>query len=209
MSSARESFIRAVDFYNDAIAIIDQRVGVDSLFTFNEEDRDKDNTTADLAEFKSALTSQSYTMDDGDFIGDKAVINPVLFFLEGSIINQLPQSEAGFLSVIGDKFTTDLVEDPTFGGFLPHWDQAYFKQKLLDWEMLDTNASPTSTTKEVSSQSKWSYSGWLGYLHIPKGQEENAFYAYHQYFGWIGMILRTRLQSGFSICQMKKMSGCG
>ena len=84
MSSARTSFIRAVDFYNDAIAIIDQRVGVDSLFTFNEEDReDKDNTTADLAEFKSALTSDSYTMDDGDFIGDKAVINPDAFFLEG------------------------------------------------------------------------------------------------------------------------------
>lgn len=190
LNDARTSFIAAVDNYLEAIAIIDTRIGVDSLFKLDPDDvADKNETTADLEEFKSAIQSDSYTMEDDDFEGDKKIINPNAFFA-GKVdpIKQLPQSEAKFLSVIGDKFTTDLVEDPTFGGFLPHWDQTYFKQKLLDWEMLDTNASPTSTTKEVSSQSKWSYSGWLGYLHIPKGQDENAFYAYHQYFGWIGMI---------------------
>ena len=190
LNDARTSFIAAVDNYLEAIAIIDTRIGVDSLFKLDPDDvADKNETTADLEEFKSAIQSDSYTMEDDDFEGDKKIINPNAFFA-GKVdpMKQLPQSEAKFLSVIGDKFTTDLVEDPTFGGFLPHWDQTYFKQKLLDWEMLDTNASPTSTTKEVSSQSKWSYSGWLGYLHIPKEQSENAFYAYHQYFGWIYMI---------------------
>ena len=90
---------------------------------------DKNETTADLEEFKSAIQSDSYTMEDDDFEGDKKIINPNAFFA-GKVdpIKQLPQSEAKFLSVIGDKFTTDLVEDPTFGGFLPHWDQTYFKQ---------------------------------------------------------------------------------
>ena len=191
MSSARESFIRAVDYYNDAIAIIDQRVGTDSLFTFHEEDREeKDNITADLAEFQSALTSQSYTLDDDDFIGDKAIINPdALFSGRFDPINQLPQSEAGFLSVIGDRFTTPTVDDPTFGGFLPNWDQQYLTEKLNEWEMLDTNISALSSTKAVPSHNNWSYSGWFGYFLRPPGEtDDSEFFAYHQYLGWIGVV---------------------
>ncbi len=189
--NSRESFISAFDYYNQSMAIIEQRIGEEYLFTLNEEDiDDKNQVTADLAEFISVISSESYTMGDDEFSGDKAVISPdALFSGRFDPINQLPQSEAGFLSVIGNSFTTSAVDDPTFGGFFPNWDQEYLTQKLLDWEMLDTNASAMSSAKLVSSQEEWYHSGWLGYFFRPNGQNDDSkFYAYHQFLGWIRVV---------------------
>ena len=70
-----------MDNYLEAIAIIDTRIGVDSLFKLDPDDvADKNETTADLEEFKSAIQSDSYTMEDDDFEGDKKIINPNAFF---------------------------------------------------------------------------------------------------------------------------------
>ena len=146
-------------------------------------------TSKDLKEFQAAISSTSYTMEDDEFEGNFAIINPdAIFSGKFDPINQLPQSDAGFLSVIGDTFTSHEVDDPTFGGVFPNWTQDYLKNKMIDWEMLDYNASPLSSVKSVPSSNStvWSHSGWFGYfLKESNPESEKEFWAYHQHFGWI------------------------
>jgi hypothetical protein len=190
MSQSRQSFIDAVDYYLSAMELIKQRVNQPFLFTLDEWDlADEEETSKDLKEFQASISQTSYTMEDDEFEGNFAIINPDAFF-SGKFdpINQLPQSDAGFLSVIGDTFTSHEVDDPTFGGVFPYWTQDYLKNKMIEWEMLDDNASPLSSVKSVpsSNSSAWSHSGWFGYfLKESNPESEEEFWAYHQHFGWI------------------------
>ena len=190
ISQSRQSFIDAVDYYHSAMELIKQRVNQPFLFTLDEWDlADEEETSKDLKEFQAAISSTSYTMEDDEFEGNFAIINPdAIFSGKFDPINQLPQSDAGFLSVIGDTFTSHEVDDPTFGGVFPNWTQDYLKNKMIDWEMLDDNASPLSSVKSVPSSNStvWSHSGWFGYfLKESNPESEKEFWAYHQHFGWI------------------------
>jgi len=194
MSNARDSFLAAIDYYDSSMILLKQRLGQPFLFVLEETDlEDEKEFSADLAEFQSAVSQTTYTIENNDELdGEYAVINPDAFF-SGKFdpINQLPQSEAGFLSVIGDSFTTHIVDDPTFGGVFPNWTQDYLKNKMIDWEMLDENASPFSSIKSVpsSNSTTWSHSGWFGYFLKPSNQaSDEKFWAYHQHFGWVYIV---------------------
>jgi hypothetical protein len=191
MSDARNSFVSAIEYYDAGIEIIKKRLSEPSLFSLDPGDlEDEAEFSADLTEFKSAVYQTTYSIEDNDeFQGNFAVINPDAFFTgQFDPINQLPQSDAGYLSVIGDTFTSHEVDDPTFGGVFPNWTQDYLKNKMIDWEMLDDNASPLSSVKSVpsSNSSAWSHSGWFGYfLKESNPVNEEKFWAYHQHFGWV------------------------
>ena len=193
MSQSRQSFITAVDYYHSAMELIKQRVNQQFLFTLDELDlADEEETSKDLKEFQAAISNTSYTMEDDEFEGNFAIINPdAIFSGKFDPINQLPQSDAGYLSVIGDTFTSHEVKDPTFGGVFPNWTQDYLKNKMIEWEILDYNASPFSSVQTVpnSSSTPWSHSGWFGYFLKPSNQTDNdQFWAYHQHFGWIFVV---------------------
>jgi hypothetical protein len=193
MSQSRQSFIDAVDYYHSAMELIKKRVNQPFLFTLDEWDlADEEETSKDLKEFQTSISQTSYTMEDDEFEGNFAIINPdAIFSGKFDPINQLPQSDAGYLSVIGDTFTSHEVDDPTFGGVFPNWTQDYLKNKMIEWEILDYNASPFSSAKTVpnSSSTPWSHSGWFGYFLKPATQtDDDQFWAYHQHFGWIFVI---------------------
>lgn len=211
MLEARTSFINAIESYNSARADIRDtgRMSLPRLFNMDENElANEEEFFAELEKYKSEVSKTSHKIDVenfDDFVGDKAIVNPDAFF-SGKFdpINQMPRSEAGFLNILGNDFISDKVDDPTFGGVFPNWTQDYFTQKMLDWGILDTNASPMNSTKKFLNSDNWKSSGWLGYFYRPSNQpsfkdennqsivsDESRFLAYHQYLGWIWVDARS------------------
>ena len=103
------------------------RLGQDRLLVMNSSDlNDEQELRSDLDEFLLALDS-NHNLDKSS---TQDIINLNSFFSgQFDPANQLPEA-------VGNKFSTDILTDPTFGGLFPNWTQSIVSQKAKDANLI-------------------------------------------------------------------------
>lgn len=174
LADARNSFKQAISYYKLGADQMKTRLGQDRLLVMNSSDlNDEQELRSDLDEFLLALDS-NHNLDKSS---TQDIINLNSFFSgQFDPANQLPEA-------VGNKFSTDILTDPTFGGLFPNWTQSIVSQKAKDANLITND--PIEGAADVKGAPNWKKTGWLGFFYAPNRQAgSNEFMMYHSLLGW-------------------------
>ena len=179
--AAKESFKNAISHYKKGADLMKQRLGVERLLEMTADDLDDElELRSDLEEFLLALDN-NHNLDDSstqDIISMNA-----LFSGKFDPANQLPEA-------VGEKFVTDQVTDPTFGGLFPNWTQSIISQYAIDEVLVTEDAIEGAV--EVEGAPNWKKAGWLGFFYAPNREAgSKEFLMFHGLLGWSYLIAES------------------
>ena len=179
--AAKESFKNAISHYKKGADRMLDRLGQSRLLEMTEDDRDDESELrSDLEEFLLALDN-NHNLDDSstqDIISMNA-----LFSGKFDPANQLPEA-------VGEKFVTDQVTDPTFGGLFPNWTQSIISQYAVDEVLVTEDAIEGAV--EVEGAPNWKKAGWLGFFYAPNREAgSKEFLMFHGLLGWSYLIAES------------------
>ena len=175
LNQSKESFKNAVSYYKQASSVMRSRIETERLFKMESSDISEDDQfIADINQFLLALDNNHNLSEDSTEV-DTISLN-ALFSGKVDFANQIP-------AAVGDKFETDVVEDPTFGGLMPNWTPEILKAKMKKENLVSSDSMDGAV--DVKGATNWKQSGWLGYFYIPNRTDPNNFWMYHMYLKWV------------------------
>ena len=151
------------------------RIETERLFKMESSDISEDDQfIADINQFLLALDNNHNLSEDSTEVDTISL--DALFSGKVDFANQIP-------AAVGDKFETDVVEDPTFGGLMPNWTPEILKAKMKKENLVSSDSMDGAV--DVKGATNWKQSGWLGYFYIPNRTDPNNFWMYHMYLKWV------------------------
>jgi len=172
--AAKESFKNAISHYKSGADRMKLRLGQSRLLEMTTDDLDdEEELRSDLEEFLLALDN-NHNLDESS-TQDIMSMN-ALFSGKFDPANQLPEA-------VGEKFVTDQVTDPTFGGLFPNWTQSIINQYAKDENLVTEDA--IEGVVEVAGAPNWKKAGWLGFFYAPNREAgAKEFLMFHGLLGW-------------------------
>jgi hypothetical protein len=175
LNQSKESFKNAISYYKQASSVMRSRIETERLFKMESSDISEDDQfIADINQFLLALDNNHNLSEDSTEVDTISL--DALFSGKVDFANQIP-------AAVGDKFETDVVEDPTFGGLMPNWTPEILKAKMKKENLVSSDSMDGAV--DVKGATNWKQSGWLGYFYIPNRTDPNNFWMYHMYLKWV------------------------
>lgn len=175
LAEAKKDLKEAISLYQAASPILISRMSYKYLFNLKIDDLDdEEKFRSDIKKLNIALDFQFDLNDSKNDSND--IINLSRFF------SSKLDFSTGIPPLVGNKFVSSQISDPTLGGLMPNW-----SKKILENEMEEANLLSTDVLdgiNDIKDAENWKKSNWLGNFFIPNRTDNSKFWMYHQQLGW-------------------------